>query len=162
MEIIKVAAEDKDIVSSIIKKSFAKQAQILGITAKEYPSYVAFENPKDVVRAIKNGESVYLLKTIVGVNIGTVRFNLDKNDPTRGYINRLAVLPEYRKNSYGKILMSFAEAELAKRSVRKATISIVKGFERLQAYYQELGYRVARDAHYPQLPFEVRYMEKLI
>ena len=159
MTIQKVEARDAKLVSDIIGKSFEEQARILQMNEQQYPYYVAFEKPEAVIKAMENGEAVCLLMDSERA-IGTIRCNVDNNDSTKGYINRLAVLPQYRKNGYGKLLMDFAEDMLKKCGVMDIEISIVRQFDRLQVFYEMLGYAVTKDVTYSFFPFECRYMEK--
>ena len=162
MEIRKADVSDAKTVSEIIKLSFEKQAHILKMTEQQYPHYVAFENPEAVIGAIEKGETIYLLMELDTNSAGTIRFNVDADDISKGYINRLAVLPKHRKNGYGKALMSFAEDKLKESGVSIVEISIVKQFNKLQSFYESIGYKATRDKKYPFFPFEVRYLEKIV
>lgn len=148
-------------VSDIIRQAFKKQAEILDISEKEYPNYVAFEKSNSIFNALDKGENVYLL-ICDEIPAGTIRFNQNISCKSKGYINRLAVLPEYRGNDFGKILMDFAEGELRKAGVKKIEISIVKDFVKLENYYISLGYSFVKDCKYDSLPFEVRFLEKAL
>jgi GNAT superfamily N-acetyltransferase len=161
MIIVKIDKEESDIVADIIRKSFSKQAYIMGINHKDYPNYVAFETSESINSKIENGE-VVLLAWLDDIPIGTVRYIIDKENPLRGYINRLAVIPEYRGNAHGKILMDYAEEKLLQSGVEEIEISIVKKFEKLEKYYEDLGYKYVRDQSFPSLPFEVRFMVKSV
>ena len=155
----KITLGQCEVVANIIRMSFVKQVEILNITEKDYPNYVAFETPQRVENALNIGEEIFLLY-VDEKPIGTIRFNIGENGV--GYINRLAALPAYRKNHYGEKLMSFAESELKNQGVNLIEISIVKQFEKLEAFYISLGYKFKEDKTFPFLPFEVRYMEKYI
>jgi len=153
--------DKSDIVADIIRKSFSEQAQILGINQKDYPNYVAFETSGNIKNKIENGE-VIVIAWLNDMPIGTVRYIIDKENPLKGYINRLAVLPEYRRKAYGKILMAYAEEKLFQSGVKIIEISVVKKFDKLEKYYENLGYEYMRDQSFPSLPFEVRFMVKSI
>ncbi len=159
MNIIQAVVGDEQAVADIIRRSFAEQAETLGMRESEFPNYVAFETPRAVADAIRGGETAYLL-VYEGKPVGTVRCRIGEGSV--GAISRLAVLPEHRGNGYGEALMRHAQNALIKQGVGRIEISIVKKFERLQAFYQMLGYRVLRDALYPSLPFEVRHLEKIL
>ena len=155
-----ISANETEIVSEIVRQSFKKQAELLELSEETYPNYVAFEKPQAVAKAMQNGELIYILKE-KKKPVGTIRFKVEKIF-FKGSISRLAVLPEHRKQGYGKMLMDFAENELKKQGVHQVETSIVKRFEGLQAFYQSLGYSVTKDSTYPSLPFEVRHMEKTL
>lgn len=79
----------------------------------------------------------------------------------QGTIERLGVLPAYRGHSYGKALLQNAENDLfAVYECQTVSISIVACFERLQRYYESMGYISVAKQCYPSLPFEVLHMQK--
>ncbi len=150
-----------EIISELIMKSFSQQAGILGITEKEYPNFVAFETPERVRNRISRGDRVvlgYLLENIAG----TVSYKIDDNVPAKGYVKRLAVLPEFRGKGYGARLMDYAEKKLSEYGVTRVEISIVARFQRLMEYYRSLGYIPVEVKVFNTLPFEVLYLEKTI
>lgn len=56
--------------------------------------------------------------------------------------------------------MEYAEGELKKNGIKVVEISIVAQFERLQRYYERMGYVLREKKMVPSLPFEVTYMVK--
>ncbi|GBF35079.1 GCN5-related N-acetyltransferase [Desulfocucumis palustris] len=154
-------ADFSEIISELIMESFSQQAKILGITEKEYPNFVAFETPGKVSRRIKRGERV-VLGYLLEKPVGTVSYKMDDNAPAKGYIKRLAVLPEFRGKGYGALLLDYAERRLLECGANRVEISIVAQFRRLMEYYRSLGYRPVEVKVFNTLPFEVLYLEKTI
>ena len=150
-----------EIVSNIIRASFRNQAEQLGISESNNPNYVAFETTGAVEKAIDNGETV-ILALIEDKPVGTVRYNIDKANSKKGYINRLAVLPEHRGKNYGGMLMDYAEEQLQKAGAEFIIISVVASFTKLKEFYEKRGYAGRHLKSVPSLPFEVLYMEKQV
>ena len=71
--------------------------------------------------------------------IGTVVAGYDGH---RGWIYRLAVSPEYRREGLGACLMRQAEAALAARGCAKANLQVRAGNEAVVGFYRSLGYEV--------------------
>jgi len=71
--------------------------------------------------------------TLVGVVLGT-------HDGRKGWINRLAVLPEYRHRGIGKLLVDHAERRLNERGIRIVTCLIEGDNDASKAFFQRLGY----------------------
>ncbi|HEV8245203.1 MAG TPA: GNAT family N-acetyltransferase [Polyangiaceae bacterium] len=92
--------------------------------------------------------------------IGTVSSAFDRVSEESGEIMRLAVLPRYRGNDYGRELMMCAETQLRTAGALVAELSIVAQFRRLQSYYERLGYSAKSLKRVASLPFEVLFMEK--
>lgn len=150
-----------ELISEIISKSFQKQAELRGIKKEKYPNFVAFETAEGVQKRIKNGDHV-ALAYLHNKGIGTVSYKVDSNQSDKGYIKRLAVLPEFRGNKYGELLMEFAETWLKKNKVTRVELSIVAQYNGLQRYYERLGYFPREKKFFSSLPFEVLYMEKYL
>lgn len=130
---IKVAAQsDAETVASIIRRSFTRQAQLLELTPASCPTYVAFETAAGVQRRIETGCHV-VLAFRGEAPIGTVSCVL-RDDCDYGEIMRLAVLPQYRGNAYGRQLMAYAERYLFTKGATVLELSIVAQFRRLQTY----------------------------
>ncbi|MGE5372435.1 MAG: GNAT family N-acetyltransferase [Solirubrobacterales bacterium] len=151
--------ETAELLCDLIRVSFQRQAEVLAIHEAEYPVYVAFETVERVRRRFEGGDYV-LIAYEDGEPVGTVSARIELDQPTAGYITRLAVLPEFRGQQYGDRLMAAAEAYLRSEGVKQADISIVAAFDRLRNYYEGLGYRVRERGTVSVLPFEVDYMVK--
>lgn len=157
----KVDATRAEGISHIIRNSFKKQAELLGIRKEEYPNFVAFETVEGVQNRIKNGDHI-VIAYYEDEPIGTISYKIDSKQLDKGYIKRLAVLPEFRGNKYGELLMDYAETWLKKNQISRIELSIVAQFDRLQRYYERLGYIPRERKSFSSLPFEVLYMEKTI
>jgi ribosomal protein S18 acetylase RimI-like enzyme len=73
-----------------------------------------------------------------------VRF-ADQGRPPRFWAFR--VMPSYQRRSIGAALLTFAEAELAKRNFDSCEIGVDRDNPRVQRLYQKWGYRVS----YPEI-----------
>jgi len=70
---------------------------------------------------------------LVGVVLGT-------HDGRKGWINRLAVLPEYRSRGIGKALAIEVEHRLNDFGIQIVTCLIVGGNEASERFFKSLGY----------------------
>lgn len=159
IKVIKANDHDSNIISRLIRESFKLQAELLGLKEEEYPNYAGFETPERTGGRIERGDTV-LLALLEGIPAGTVSCGIKPGNPGRGFISRLCVLPLYRRNSFGKKLMSAAEEQLALLGASTSEISIAAQFTRLENYYQSLGYVLRDKKNVPSLPFPVLYMKK--
>jgi len=153
--------KDSELVSELIRESFKRQADILAIKKEEYPNYVAFETAENTQKRMTQGDSI-VIAYLGDKPIGTVSFSNDSDQIHKGYIKRLAVIPEFRECGYGSLLMGYAEMKLKERNVMLVELSIVAQFEKLQSYYEGLGYVPQIRKSFSGLPFEVLFMEKTI
>jgi predicted N-acetyltransferase YhbS len=151
--------EDAPLVAEIIRRSFAAQAELTGVNPEEHPSSVAFETAQIVLERMQDGE-VAVLAHLDDQPVGSVRYKVDFDDSRKGHINRLAVLPVFRGQGHGQALMTSAENALRELGVRQIEIAIVADFDRLQAYYEHLGYTPTHKRPVHGLPFEVLFQLK--
>ena len=82
---------------------------------------------------------------IVGVVLGS-------HDHRKGWINRLAVLPEYRRRGMASVLMSACEAAIGAHGIEIVAALVESDNEASHAFFERLSYRA-------DVP--VRYYRKL-
>jgi acetyl esterase/lipase/GNAT superfamily N-acetyltransferase len=150
-----------EVVAAIIQKSYVEQARILNMDQAQYPNYAAFETPERVRESLAKGDHL-LMAFLDNEIIGTVRYSLDPKQGNKGYISRLAVLPEYRGHCYGELLMKSAEDRMLSLAVTRIELSIVADFKKLQRFYEKQGYNPGEIKTFSSLPFLVLFMEKEI
>jgi ribosomal protein S18 acetylase RimI-like enzyme len=148
---------DAETVAGIVRESFARQAQLLQLTLATGPTYVAFETAAGVKQRMDSGSHV-VLAFRDGEPIGTVSAVLRDDD--HGEIMRLAVLPQHRGNGYGKQLMGYAERYLLAEGAAVLEVAIVAQFNKLERYYEGLGYSKRDQRSVASLPFEVLFLAK--
>ncbi len=149
--------EHADLISRIIQESFHEQAKILKLEVDQYPNYAGFETGDRVRMRMRSGDHAFLLY-VGDMAVGTVSYQV-ANAPT-AYVKRLGVLPVHRGMEYGRLLMKEAEQGLRSLGIGRIEISIVAQFERLQNYYESMGYRVFDRKTIPAFPFAIAFMNK--
>ena len=86
---------------------------------------------------IKQKCSIYLVAELDGKIVGSI---LGSHDGRKGWINRLAVLPEYRKQGIGKRLVAEVEKRLYKQGIG-IIASLIEDWNKTSAkVFQRLGY----------------------
>ena len=61
-------------------------------------------------------------------------------DSHRGWINYLAVHPDFRGNGYGQKIMNSVETEFRKMGCPKINLQIRTGNDMMTFFYQKLGF----------------------
>lgn len=157
---IRAATEaDVELVASLVRECFRKQAEALSISPHEYPNYVAFETAAIVRKRMASGANVALAFRDEQL-VGTVSWRLIGE--RGGEVTRLGVIPLYRGRGFGHELMAYAERQLSSAGAVEAQLSIVAQFRRLEAYYTGQGYATREVRRVPSLPFEILYMAKAL
>ena len=89
--------------------------------------------------------------TILGLEVGGCLAGavIATHDSRKGWINRLAVDPDYRRRGYGLRLVEAAEAVLREQGMAIIAILIERGNDASLALFQKAGYLDAGcDIHY--------------
>ena len=87
---------------------------------------------------------------------------VEKADAALYYIERLAVLPQYRHRRYGKKLMEFAFEYIRTNGGTKVSIGIINEHTVLKEWYKGLGFKETSVREFAHLPFTVCFMERVI
>jgi ribosomal protein S18 acetylase RimI-like enzyme len=101
-----------------------------------------FHSPNDPYQEIRNKSEfqpdLFLVGDINGVPIATIMIGYEGR---RGWINSLAVLPEFRGRGYGEKLVRHALDVLHKLGAPKVNLLIRPTNSKVRAFYEKLGFR---------------------
>ncbi|HOJ78589.1 MAG TPA: GNAT family N-acetyltransferase [Bacillota bacterium] len=143
----------------VIRNSFLTVAEELNLTKENCPTNPAFVEFSDLKVLRDKGVWFYGL-FVDEVQIGFVA--VEKANEEVYYLEKLAVLPQYRHRGYGRRLMDFVSEQVKSWNGRKLSIGIINENERLKRWYQQYGFVEQSQKRFPHLPFTVCFMEKLL
>ncbi|MDP4092858.1 MAG: GNAT family N-acetyltransferase [Bacillota bacterium] len=143
----------------VIKKAFSTVANEFNLTKENAPTNAAFIEADALGMMQDKGIEMF------GVyesdkQIGFVA--LEKANDSLYYMEKLAVLPEYRHKGTGKAILDFVLDYVENRNGTKISIGIVNENIRLKNWYSDYGFKETSIKKYEHLPFTVCFMEKLI
>ena len=99
---------------------------------------VPWNNPyKDIARKLKVQEDLFLVGYLEDKLIASVMAGYDGH---RGYINYLAVNPDFQASGYGKQLMYNIENGLRELGCPKINLQIREGNDNVFSYFQKHGF----------------------
>ena len=84
---------------------------------------------------------------------------MERADDSLYYLEKLAVLPGYRHNGYGRELVQFVLDTAAARDAKKLSIGIIYEQTVLRDWYKDIGFRETGTRKFEHLPFTVGFME---
>jgi len=146
--------------TNVIRKSFITVADELGLTVQNCPTNPAFLDESDLLYKKENNNiSMYGLFDDDN-QIGFMALERQSPDSKVFYLERLAVLPEYRHKRYGRLLMDYAFEAVRKNCGEKISIGIINENVKLKIWYVEYGFKELEIKQYPHLPFDVCFLEK--
>ena len=97
-----------------------------------------YNNPyHDIIRKVGVQPELFFVGSLKGRLIASVMAGYDGH---RGWINYLAVQPDFQGRGYGKQLMDYAENELRKLGCPKVNLQIRKGNNKVLSFYKKLGF----------------------
>jgi ribosomal protein S18 acetylase RimI-like enzyme len=91
----------------------------------------------DIALARKGPNATVLVGRDQGSIVASV---LVGHDGHRGWVYYVAVDPDHRHKGYGRVIMEAAEQWLRGHGIEKLQLLVRPGNDRVQAFYQSLGY----------------------
>tara|TARA_B100000579_G_C22220722_1_gene571531 strand:+ start:28 stop:468 length:441 start_codon:yes stop_codon:yes gene_type:complete len=124
--------------SLLIRKFHENDEQRLVSLWKVCRLTVPWNNPhKDISRKLSVQPELFLVGLFEENLIASVMAGYDGH---RGWINYLAVHPDFQKRGFGKQLMVKVENELRELGCPKINLQIREGNEKVLSYYLKLGF----------------------
>jgi N-acetylglutamate synthase-like GNAT family acetyltransferase len=147
--------DDIEVLAEIIRKSFKDVAKRFGLTpenAPRHPSNCQEEwIKKDIERSVK-----YFALEKEGLVCGCIAVEKANHDVC--YLERLAVLPDQRKQGLGKALVEHVLSQAKLLNVQNVNIGIIAEHTELKNWYRKIGFAEGESKEFPHLPFRVTFM----
>ena len=158
---IREISSEGDLGSSarVVRNSFKTVALDFNLTRENNPTHPSFMTTGRLRKERNRGVTLFGL-FLADRQIGFIA--IERADATLYYIERLAVLPEYRHRGYGARLMEFAFAYIKTNGGTKVCIGIINEQTVLKDWYKGLGFEEISTREFAHLPFTVCFMEREI
>ena len=141
---------------SVIRESFRTVAENFGLTPENCPKHTAFLPLYYLETQMDWGWHLYALyagKKIIGY------MSLSKEGETTYQLHNLAVLPAYRHNGFGTLLLNHAKETVRSLGGTTIQIGIIEESALLKNWYIANGFTPTGTKKYPHLPFTSGYLE---
>lgn len=158
MFIREASLDDADVVVNIIRDAFKEVAERMGFTEESNPRATPFYTRSRFMEDVEKDNVFYLLQ-LDGQPCGCVAIE-KANDKEVRYLRRLAVLPECRKQGFGKALVDHVFKEAARQGASRIEIGIIAEDEILRNWYAKLVFASKGTKKFDHLPFMVEFMKK--
>jgi len=140
-----------------IRDSFKTVAAEFGLTKENCPTHPSFMNVRRLCELRDRG--IKLFGCFLGKRqVGFVA--IERADDDLYYMERLAVLPEYRHRGCGTELVRFVLDYIREQGGQKLSIGTINEHWILKDWYRRLGFAEIRAEKFPHLPFTVCFMER--
>lgn len=155
MLIRKATTDDVSLLTDIIRNSFRDVAIRFHLTPENCPTHPSNCIDEWNSTALIKGLIFYILEN-EGLPCGCVA--LEFKGPEKCYLERLAVLPEYRRRGFGEALVKRVLEEASKQRTRCVEIGVIAGHQELVEWYRKLGFSIKETVHFDHLLFDVAVM----
>lgn len=152
--------EQRKEVTQIIREANATVARELNLTKENAPTNPAFITYEALTESLNKGLAMYGFYEDKKL-VGCVGIEDPKRDDTF-YIERLAVLPEYRHKSIGRRLMDYAFEKIKSYNGKTVSIGIIDENTVLKGWYKEYGFEETGTKKFDHLPFTVCFLQKKV
>ena len=154
--ISKVEPKELQACLEVIHRSFKTVAEDFCLTPENCPRHTSFLPLVFLETQMGWGWHMYALRSnseIIGY------MSLSKNDNGYYELHHLCVLPEYRHEGYGKMLLDFAKQTVRSFGGTGIKIGIIEESEILKTWYQKNGFVSIETKKFDHLPFTSGYLE---
>ena len=149
-----VAAE-ASLLAGIIRRSYAGVAQRFGLTPQNCPQHPSNCNVTWLQADFDQDKSYFVLD--LHEPAGCVA--MECAGDALWYLERLAVLPRYRRQGYGELLVRFVLERVRAKGGLTVGIGLIDAQEELKQWYRRLGFVHTGTRSFDHLPFTVGFMQ---
>ena len=142
--------------AEVIRMSFATVAKEFDITEQNFPNHTSFMTAEKLQNHFNWGWQMYGLYDGARL-IGYVSLSKIFGDTFE--LHNLAVLPEFRRNGYGRRLLDFCKAKVKESGGSKITLGMIEENTVLKDWYTANGFRHTGMKWFKNWPFTVGFME---
>ncbi len=148
--------QDSAALAETIRTAFRDVAGRFGLTEENCPRHPSNCRADWIEKDMDRGVTYYVLES-GGRVAGSV--GLERVRPGLCNLERLAVLPDQRKRSFGRALVSHVFTEARKLGCNTVRIGVIADQAELKAWYRELGFVETETRDFAHLPFRVSFMQ---
>jgi len=148
--------QDAETIAGVIRRSFQDVAVRFSLTRDNCPKHPSNCATAWVEADLERGVQYFILSHN-SEPIGCV--GLEKAGSDLFYLERLAVLPERRRNGFGRRLVDHALSLAEAGNAHRVSIGVIAEQTELKEWYARLGFVEKETKRFPHLPFRVTFME---
>lgn len=146
---------DTSLLAVLICDSYRDVAERFGLTPENCPKHPSNCTEGWIKKDFERGVVYYILERN-STPIGCVA--LEKAGSGLCYLERLSVLPAYRRNGFGKMLVEHIYDQAKTLKMSRISIGIISEQTELKSWYRKMGFIDGETKEFPHLPFLVTFM----
>ncbi len=142
-------------ISEIIRSAYLEVAERFDLNRESCPKHPSNCTDQWIQRDLDRGVTYYLLK-LTGKPVGCAA--LETVNDGLCYLERVAVLPEYKRRGLGLKLVDHLLSQARRDGIKEVGIGIIAKQQELMRWYQRIGFEKGETKRFDHLPFEVMFM----
>jgi len=147
--------EETVLLADIMRISFHDVAVRFGLTKETAPKHPSNCEPDWIKKDMDRGVTYFLLEEN-NQTCGCVAFEMMDNSLC--YLERLAVLPQKRKQGFGGELVNHVFNAAKQSGAERVSIGIIAAQAELKRWYEDIGFIETHTKKFDHLPFVVSFM----
>ena len=155
MQIKEAGVDDAATIATLVATANRDVALRFGFTAENCAKHTSLCTADWVRAEFVRGECYFVAEDDARP-VGCVAYERAAADVA--YLNRLSVLPAWRRQGVGERLVRHIVARARADGVATISIGVIAAHEQLQRWYRKLGFVDGETRHFAHLPFAVKYM----
>lgn len=156
-EIREITGEKLDKSVEIIRAGFGTVAEEMGYSEAIVPVFPAFIKIEHL-KALKERGAVFFGAFVDGSQAGFIA--VEKENDGNYHMKRLAVLPEYRHDGLGKMLIDHVIDYIKNKGYNTVHLAMADENPVLKKWYLDMGFKETSVQKFEHLPFPVSFMKK--
>ena len=151
------AADSNDIslLAGLVRECFQDVAERFGLTLENCPKHPSHCTDEWIEKDLARGVTYFILENDV-MALGCVAIEKASSDIC--YLERLGVLPEARRNGYGRALVDHIISRANHIGAKQISIGIIADDTELMRWYLKIGFAEGGTKYFDHLPFLVLFM----
>ncbi|WP_158284236.1 GNAT family N-acetyltransferase [Azospirillum sp. TSO22-1] len=157
LTVLEAAEPEAGVLAGLIAAAFAGVAERFMVTRDTCPSHPAFVTADRIRHSLSRG-TVYLMARQAGQPCGCIGIGIGSSATDACALERLAVLPGWRRRGIGGRLLDRAVDTARAHGCRRVEVGLIAAHAELWAWYEARGFRFTCRTSYPHLPFDVAHL----
>ena len=146
---------DTELLSRLIRRSYRNVALRFGLDADNCPKHPSNCTAAWIERDFASDVRYFILE-VDGTAIGCSAMEMAQEGSC--YLERLCVLPEQRRQGYGRALAEHVMAQARARGADRVGIGIIAEQTELKQWYQKMDFVEGDSKAFDHLPFRVTFL----
>ena len=151
----KADSSDISLLAGLVRECFQDVARRFGLTLENCPKHPSHCTDEWIEKDLARGVTYSILENDV-MALGCVAIEKASSDIC--YLERLGVLPEARRNGYGRALVDHTITRANHIGAKQISIGIIADDTELKRWYLKIGFVEGATKEFDHLPFLVLFM----